>query len=340
MPNSSFESSSATVPGCPEAWIRPQRILLATDLADLRQTLPVAVDEAKRYKATVLIVHVLPDYTSPPAAPSLLIYSHPEEHRHHAELQLKAAVQMVQEEGIECSSKILVGDAIEAIVAMAAEWQPDRVIAGSHGTEKYCLRILGSVSEQLFRTLDVPVIAVGPKVVRRTSRKPRHRRILVPVTFKKDTAAVVRFASAYAHGHDVDTILLHVIPGLYGQASSALRASRCRAEMIKRFGGVHQGETAPTCVVKNGEPTETILQCATECGIDLIVLGTVAATAFRPKLVPGTAYGVLSNAPCPILILRQSQFASDADQGHEDDGHFDDKLEEAAAATAGHAMSH
>ena len=322
------------------AWIRPRRILLATDLADLRQTLPVVVDEAKRYKATVLIVHVLPDYMSPPAAPSLMIYSHPEEHRQHAELQLQAAVQMLQGEGIECSSTILTGDAVDAVVTLAADWHPDRVIAGSHGPEKYCLRILGSVSEQLFRSMDVPVIAVGPKVVARTSRKPRNRRILVPVTFKKDTAAVVRFASAYAHGHDVDMILLHVIPGLYGQASSALRASRCRAEMMKRFRGVAVGGTAPTCIVKNGEPTETILQYATECCIDLIVLGTVAATAFRPKLVPGTAYGVLSDAPCPVLILRQSQFAADPDQAHEDDGHFDNISQAATAVAAGHVMSH
>ena len=312
MPNTAYHPSNGTDSGYPHGWIRPRRILLATDLTDLPQTLPAAVDEAKRYAASLLIVHVLPDYTSPPAAPSLLIYSHHEEHRQHAALQLKAALLMVEAQGIECSSRILIGDVVEQLEAIATEWQPDRVIAGSHGKEKYCLRILGSVAEKLFRTLAVPVIAVGPKAVRRSFLKPRNRRVLVPISFKNDSAGVVRFASAYAHGHDVDTILLHVIPGVYGQSSSALRANRCRAEMMKRFAASNADKPAPICIVKNGETSEMVLQYASECSIDLIVLGSVTASDFRPELVPKTAYGVLSSAPCPVLILRQIPDKPDA----------------------------
>jgi len=39
-----------------EAWTRPTRILLVTDLTDLQRTLPVTIGQAKSYGAEILLV--------------------------------------------------------------------------------------------------------------------------------------------------------------------------------------------------------------------------------------------------------------------------------------------
>ena|ERR1700758_109960 len=59
-------------------------------------------------------------------------------------------------------------------------------------------------------------------------------------------------------------------------------------------------------LVEIGQAIETILKHATQGGFDLILLGSVSSSMSLPKLVPGTAYGVLCGAPCPVLILKQA----------------------------------
>ena len=156
-----------------EAWTRPTRILLVTDLTDLQRTLPVTIDQAKSYGAEILLAYVLPDFASPPAAPSLLVYSQPELHRQHGERILLAAAREAEAAGVRCTWKISSGDVVEQIEAVVDEWKPGRVVVGSHGETKFCLGILGSTAERLFQRLGVPVLAVGPRCAPTQGSCPR-----------------------------------------------------------------------------------------------------------------------------------------------------------------------
>jgi nucleotide-binding universal stress UspA family protein len=287
-----------------EERIRPTRILLVTDLTDLERTLPVTIEQAKSYGAEILLAYVLPDFASPPAAPSLLVYAQPELHRQHGERILLAAAHEAGAAGVRCTWKISCGDVVEQIEAVVDEWKPGRVVVGSHGETKFCLGILGSTAERLFQRLRVPVLAIGPNV-RSGSRQPL-RRVLAPISLKRESPGMLSFAAEFAAAHDADMTLLHVIPNELEENPSAARIASFERQMLDDFVPASAGTRTPSCVVRTGQAIETILNHATNGGFDLILLGSITSSSFVPKLVPGTAYGVLCGARCPVLILKQT----------------------------------
>ena len=289
-----------------EAWTRPTRILLVTDLTDLQRTLPVTIDQAKSYGAEILLAYVLPDFASLPVAPSLLVYSQPELHRQHGERILLAAAREAEAAGVRCTWKISSGDVVEQIEAVVDEWKPGRVVVGSHGETKFCLGILGSTAERLFQQLGVPVLAIGPKVRSAAGQPRKGIRVLAPISLKRESPGVRSFAAEFAAAHDADMTLLHVIPNELEENPSAARIASFERQMLDNFVPASLGTRRPSCVVKIGRAIETILNHATNGGFDLILLGSTSSSSFVPKLVPGTAYGVLCGAPCPVLILKQT----------------------------------
>jgi nucleotide-binding universal stress UspA family protein len=289
-----------------EAWIRPTRILLVTDLTDLERTLPVTIGQAKSYGAEILLAYVLPDFASPPAAPSLLVYAQPELHRQHGERILLAAAREAEAADVRCTWKISSGDVVEQIEAIIDEWKPGRVVVGSHGESKFCLGILGSTAERLFHRLEVPVLAIGPKVRSGSDRPLKGIRVLAPVSLTRQSRAVLSFAAEFAAAHDDEMTLLHVTPDMREEQLSEARIASFARQMLDDFVPASVGTRTPSCVVEIGQAIETILKYATQGGFDLILLGSVSSSTFLPKLVPGTAYGVLCGAPCPVLILKQA----------------------------------
>jgi nucleotide-binding universal stress UspA family protein len=289
-----------------EARIRPTRILLVTDLTDLERTLPVTIEQAKSYGAEILLAYVLPNFASPPAAPSLLVYSQPELHRQHGERILLAAAREAEAAGVRCTWKISSGDVVEQIEAVVDEWKPDRIVVGSHGETKFCLGILGSTAERLFQRLGMPVLAIGPKVRSASGHPLKGIRVLAPISLKQESRAVLSFAAEFAAAHDADMTLLHVIPNVPEEHPSATHIASFERQMFDDFATASVGTRTPSCVVEIGQAIETILKHATNGSFDLILLGSVSSSSFLPKLVPGTAYGVLCGAPCPVLILKQA----------------------------------
>jgi nucleotide-binding universal stress UspA family protein len=55
-------------------------------------------------------------------------------------------------------------------------------------------------------------------------------------------------------------------------------------------------------VTKHGTPAESIVECATESQADLIVMSTHGTTGTRYSL-GSTAWKILQDAPCPVLLL-------------------------------------
>lgn len=56
-------------------------------------------------------------------------------------------------------------------------------------------------------------------------------------------------------------------------------------------------------VTKHGTPAEGIVECALESQADLIVMSTHGTTGTRYTL-GSTAWKILQDAPCPVLLLR------------------------------------
>ena len=65
------------------------------------------------------------------------------------------------------------------------------------------------------------------------------------------------------------------------------------------------GKYRSACHVVYGQPVEAIVAFAKQNPTDMIILGASAHSAFNPRFIPGIAYRVLCEAPCPVLVLKE-----------------------------------
>ncbi len=283
----------------------PSRILLATDLTDLKQTLPTATKYALKFNAELKLAHVLPDVKTPDIDPYLLVHADREAVQHYAETILKDAVKAATKAGVKCTWITRTGQVADTIRQMVQEWNPDRVIVGSHGAQKFQQKLLGSVAEAIFREIEVPVLAIGPAVLRGERPSAKRPRLLFATALDRESRVVTESVLECARMHQADLTMLHVIPNIAKAHPSALRV-RAYAERIfeEILSGIGAEGTRPSCMIERGQIIETILRVARQGHFDLLLLGAVSGSSFRREIMPGTAYGVICGAPCPVLVLK------------------------------------
>lgn len=156
------------------------KILYATDLSEsARLALGYAVSLAGRYKASLTIIHVIPDYVdlmSEGAGFDIEGHFGVEawrEFNEKATVEARAkARKRVFEAAIECASsdpdcpvkraaiKIETGDPAERILAEITRGGHDMVVMGAHGRSEFMDMLLGGVASKIVRRGLVPVLTV------------------------------------------------------------------------------------------------------------------------------------------------------------------------------------
>ena len=108
------------------------------------------------------------------------IYASQEEQsaRSALEGELRAAAHTLEEAGYQVGVAVRFGDPAEEIANFVKAKQVDAVALATHGRTGLRQLVLGSVAEQLLRTLDVPVLLVRPRddIHDDTIVAPEHRR--------------------------------------------------------------------------------------------------------------------------------------------------------------------
>ncbi len=281
--------------------ILPSRILLATDLKDLSQTLPIAISEAQKCKAKLKLIHVLSDGKNN----SRVIDR--ESAKPSAESTLERAARDAWNSGVMCSWVVRTGPIPDAIWDEVAAWRPDRIVIGSHNSYKSRYLVLGSVTEVVLRESEIPVLVVGPAVRLGNGRPSGRTRILFATPLNRESRAVTESALEYAQIHQSDLTMLHVIPDIVKAHPST---SRVQAYAEHRFqetlSNIDPDIVKPDCMIERGHVVETILRVAKEGRFDLILMGTVSGSSFRRDIMPGTAYGVICKASCPVIVLKEA----------------------------------
>lgn len=135
------------------------RILLPTDFSDTaRRALDYAGELARRFDASVHLLHVVPD----PKVQSLTVEAIPvvsdlaERWKADAERRLEE----VRVDGVHTVRAVRVGHAFVEIVRYAADNAIDMVVMGTHGRGPVEHLLLGSVAEKVVRKAPCPVLTV------------------------------------------------------------------------------------------------------------------------------------------------------------------------------------
>jgi universal stress protein A len=139
-----------------------------------------------------------------------------------------------------------------------------------------------------------------------------YKNILVAIDFSEDNRKVLDRAMHVAAQNQAALNLLHVVEytsSMYAgdiplpedlnlDQDLAEQAADKLKELAQSFGLDNAGQR-----VEIGIPKREVIRYATECGADLIVLGSHGRHGLQ-LLLGSTANGVLHQAPCDVLAVR------------------------------------
>jgi universal stress protein A len=143
------------------------------------------------------------------------------------------------------------------------------------------------------------------------------KKILCAIDFSDLSRVALADAAALARRLDAELALVHVyeppppvaldvvVPteGLFESASAELEG---RLEAWTSDAQMLAGRPVRS-IVRVGIPATEIVHCATEDGVDLIVLGTHGRSGLKRLVLGSVAERVLREAHCPVLVVHDGE---------------------------------
>jgi nucleotide-binding universal stress UspA family protein len=278
---------------------RPKSILVATDLNDLDFLLPVALDQARMTGAMIWLLHVIP----PEAYASIEAGAYPfvgkEKEYRAAEAALAKVALDLRDKNIACAYEVRRLYPVDEIKGCIREHGIDRLIVGTSSRGKLGKVLVGSVAEELIRSLDIPVCTVGPNFKPLASDRPR--RILLALSLRHHPEQALRFAVDLAAGLPAELTVLNISEQDRGDEGLAAGALSKIQELLRR---IEPAQNKAHIRIRSGEPAEQIIAECTAQAPEYLVLGALAASPLSAKFRTGVAYRVIAEASCPIFTLR------------------------------------
>jgi nucleotide-binding universal stress UspA family protein len=181
-----------------------------------------------------------------------------------------------------------------AVVATADLIHADLIIMGSHGRHGLKRAILGSVTEEVLRQTDRPVMTVVPSQHR--AGPTAIKTILCPVNFTDIARVALEQAAAMALAFDADLVVMHVSevgasPSLVQLEFGAWVDSLVRARTRYRQIGVH------------GDAAARVLEVADDIGADLVVIGAQHKFFSDATIIGTTTERITRFARQPVLTV-------------------------------------
>ena len=213
----------------------------------------------------------------------------------------------------------------KAILTACEQWRADMIVVGARGLGPIGQALVGSVSRGVAHSAHVPVL-----VARDAAARPSSEGYRVLVAYDNSPSsehAVEVMTRLTLPGHTIGRVLTVIESMFAGEVPEWLEkqardadseamaqawvrehdeelreAGETLTELIPRLPeGFHGHEP----IVREGHPSEQILETIAEEQIDLVVLGARGHGMIQRLLVGSTSERVLAHAPCSVLLVRE-----------------------------------
>ena len=284
---------------------KPDVILLATDLTDLESLMPVALAIGARFGSHLVLLHVVP-----PGASVVLDAAEMSSPDFSAVLEfasgeLQSWSERARQAGVSCHSLTLEGSVAVQILQSAAQLQADWILMGTKSQRNQGQMVLGSVTEQVLRSVHIPIMTVGPEAHLDAKQTDRKMVVLHPTSLRETSRPGAAFACQMAAAIAADLVLLHVMTPADGHAPTA-GTTEITSDIERRMQALIEGTNgAPasnfTMRVVSGNPIIEVLAEAVANEAGLIVLEATESASFENLGRERLVFRVLAQAPCPVL---------------------------------------
>lgn len=293
---------------CEKRWAHPEVVLVATDLLDLDKLMPFALLQAAETGSRLILLHVLPATAGLGTDPIGMPQYDPSAAVEFASRELHRWSGLARDKGIECHALVREGDTAQQIAACVRQFHVGRILLGTRSRGKISKLLLGSVAEQVLRSVHLPVFTVGPEAHLPVSGSGGKQVVLHATTLREASRPSAVLACHVAARQNARLVLLHVLPPMHDpEASLSLDASTLRElELLARE--ARDQDTAGVPVesrIVHGNPCIEILATASELNAALIILGATHRSTLQNLTRDHTIYRILAHARCPVLTLRE-----------------------------------
>jgi nucleotide-binding universal stress UspA family protein len=270
------------------------------------QALPTAIALAERTKAKVRFALVHPEHYPPLLIEPARVYL--------KQLTLRFRGQL----GRSLSSIVLVGPVAPSLARHAREIGADLVVMTTHGRSGVSRAWLGSVTDQLIRMLEVPVLVVRAPDPDAEANPMSFSRILVPLDGSALAETVLEPAAALAQLCQATIGLVQVVqpvflaaepalpyPAAYDDELTALERNAAE-EYLRRVGHRLQNvgvDTSEAAVLGSGPTAESILELARPDQVGLVALATHGWGGLRRLMLGSVADKLVRSAAVPVLVV-------------------------------------
>jgi len=295
-------------------------ILVATDLSDLDRLMPAALQEGQESGARLILLHVLASGIGMSIDAIGMPYYDPAAAIDFAAKTLEPWRTKAIDQKVACDVLIREGNAAQQIATAIRQFNVDRIILGTRSRSKVSKLLLGSVAEQVLRSVNIPVITVGPEAHLAVGSDDQQAVVLHATTLRETSRPSAALACQIASSQNARLVLLHVLPPIDEMVRDGLPTGLDSTAMHElRILATEIGATEANCCahleprVVHGNPSIEILAASVEMHAKLIVLGATYRAALKNLTRDRTIYRVLAHARCPVLTLRDPLDASNSD---------------------------
>ncbi len=204
-----------------------------------------------------------------------------------------------------------IGSPAEVILETAQSAQPDMIMLGARGIGRMKELMLGSVSHRT--VLQAPCSTFIMK-----GSLPLLQRILLPLEGEEDAQLALQFLATHPFRESVEIQLMKVWPQPQTPWPITLEQSNVLEEhalayaqdeldaLAKKVGTIGYPATS---YVGLGDPSYAIIEQQRANQADIIMMGSHGRRGLSRFLLGSVSHSVLHEATCPVLIIREIQYA-------------------------------
>lgn len=294
--------------------IQPSRILCTTDLSDYsNQSVSYGISLARIFDARLFVCHVAEDpyMTSMHGPKSVDAIDNQKKIMDNVRRQME---EFMADTDVKWEPVIATGHASDKLAEIVVEKGIDMVIIATHERTGIKRFLLGSVTENLMRTIHTPLLVLRGLMEEEIRKEFSPKKILVGCDFSEDSKLALEHALSYAQEFQSELHLVHVTvppvfnmyPGPYIEPTEQ-PSEQINSEFQQKLQELLPEEAANWCtpkvVILSGRPQDELNDYARSNDIDLIVLGTRGIGMVETFFIGSTTDRLIRQAPCPILSV-------------------------------------
>lgn len=218
--------------------------------------------------------------------------------------------------GVKSSFQAVMGDPAEEIVNYAHKIDADLIAMATHRGSGFARGVLGSVTDRVLRTAEMPVMAVHPESLGAFSgSQGQPETVVVPLDGSDRSAGVVDLALDIASAIGSEIVFFRVvqfpyygvtaIDASYFDTGYAVSQQRVEADdYLKQFRDKAEamGVTAKSVVV-TGSPASRLLEEVKSLSRPLIVMSTRGESGIKRWVLGSVADKVIRSSGLPVLVV-------------------------------------